>query len=166
MSLNLSKEEGDSGQRGRKRACECHQEVFDEQTCAFFGDPLSLTDPYHEYSSVSDCQRSCEQSFGGQVELCVAQYESDCEALIDCMHGRPHALPSCPEGAVNAGGNGVCLPLCDANHPCEEGACHPWMGSGVAGKMILLGIKTMWALIQLFATRQRSCFRSCSVCCF
>ena len=53
-------------------------------------------------------------------------------------HGRAPDCPSeqpcvpdadCPQTQVPSPRIGACLPLCDANTPCEQGTCLPWQGA-------------------------------------
>ena len=93
--------------------------------------PLSGFNNPQKPNYVGGCTDSCQNLFGGNIDSCVTTYPDSCQKIVDCVQGRFTALPTCADGKVHAGGNGTCLSLCDDEHPCTEGTCHPWQGTGV-----------------------------------
>ena len=107
---------------------------MDELCACFLKDPPKVACPQNKryrnsLSLINTCTPHCGLLFFRNIEICVQ--ETTCQKKLDCAMGVPWALPNCPLGQVNAGGNGTCLTLCDENNPCTSGTCQEWQGTGV-----------------------------------
>ncbi len=68
--------------------------------------------------------------FGDPSRGCEASFPDDCDAQLACAAGTRAPLPTCADGAVNAGSAGHCHASCEAT-PCATGTCADWMGARV-----------------------------------
>ncbi len=107
--------------------CKCHISVNRERECE---DTWSLEElaeglGYEDEDAGPTCEVSCETLYGTARDCDYL----DCDLRLACAQGDLLAPPACEEGEWNV--LGLCQPLCDDEHPCEQGECTPWMGSGV-----------------------------------
>ncbi|MEM9862235.1 MAG: hypothetical protein AAF938_11495 [Myxococcota bacterium] len=105
------------------RLCACHREVIRERACRNHNE---------RYGEWTECgEPICEHAFGAASDGCFNAYADDCAALLRCTRGEGSSPPVCSEGEAIAGGIRQCFALCDEAHPCAEGTCVPWQGSGI-----------------------------------
>ncbi len=118
------------------KLCECHQKAFQQSICANqgkIGEDYSYYDEEWYRHHDSECVPSCGELWG-DIDLtraCEQAYPGDCEALLSCVQHDPLFAPACPQGSVHAFTSNACFIVCDEAHPCTQGTCTPWQGSGV-----------------------------------
>jgi hypothetical protein len=65
--------------------------------------------------------QTCESLPGGADADCDRTWGDNCQKLVECSIGDPHAAPACLPGFVNGGASGHCFKVCSSNASCPSG---------------------------------------------
>jgi hypothetical protein len=119
----------DAEQRAAEVAglCACHITRRKEHFCSETGAPDG-------YDRPEGCQEACAELWADPALIapCKAAFgEGDCAALLACAQNDPLAAPTCPQGQIHAFATNHCYAACDDAHPCQAGACTPWLDGSV-----------------------------------
>jgi len=107
--------------------CACYAQRRKDFFCTENGAPDG-------YDRADGCREACADLWADPALLapCKAAFGPDqCAKLLACAQNDPLAAPTCPEGQIHAFASNNCYAACDDAHPCEAGACTPWLSGAV-----------------------------------